>query len=94
MARLVVWETRLRLARSGSLIAAAISSLASGGALLTLYYSGPKASNWNSQTVARLGLNWDFPCGSAIKNSPATQERQVSSLGGEDPLEKKSCNSL
>ena len=29
-----------------------------------------------------------FPGGSAIKNLPAMQETRVSSLGGEDPLEK------
>jgi len=32
-----------------------------------------------------------FPCGSAVKNSPAmqkTQERKVRSLGWEDPVEE------
>ena len=31
----------------------------------------------------------DFPGGSVVKNSPATQETQVQSLGREDPLEKE-----
>ena len=30
-----------------------------------------------------------FPNGSAVKNPPATQERKVSSLGWEDPLEEE-----
>ena len=30
-----------------------------------------------------------LPGGSAVKNPPATQERQISSLGWENPLEKK-----
>ena len=29
-----------------------------------------------------------FPSGPVLKNLPAKQERQVQSLGGEDPLEK------
>ena len=31
---------------------------------------------------------YSFPCGSVVKNPPAKQERQVQSLGQEDPLEK------
>ena len=32
---------------------------------------------------------WGFHSGSVVKNFPAMQETQVQSLGGEDPLEKK-----
>ena len=36
-----------------------------------------------------LLLDGDFPGGSALKNSLATQETWVQSLGQEDPLEKE-----
>ena len=40
---------------------------------------------------ACISTIWGFPCGSAVKNSPAVQETQktwVQSLGQEDPLEE------
>ena len=33
--------------------------------------------------------NGAFPGGSVVKNAPAMQERQIRSLGQEDPLEKE-----
>ena len=35
-----------------------------------------------------LDTHWGFPGGSAVKNLPAMQETQVSSLRREDPLEE------
>ena len=36
----------------------------------------------------------DFPGGSAVKNFPARKERQLQSLGQEDPLENKMTTHL
>ena len=36
-----------------------------------------------------LGDKSSFPGGSVVKNPPVKQEKQVQSLGGEDPLEKE-----
>ena len=34
-------------------------------------------------------MNRGFPGSSVVKNLPASQETQIQSLGGEDPLEKE-----
>ena len=38
--------------------------------------------------MIKLSEDKVFPGSSAVKNSPAMQETQVQSLGGEDPLEE------
>ena len=45
---------------------------------------------WGRQAGIDRGLRrgMGFPGGTAVKNLPATQEVQASSLGQEDPLEK------
>ena len=36
-----------------------------------------------------MHMEFGFPSGSAVKNSPAMQETRVLSLGQEDPLERE-----
>ena len=57
-------------------------------------HQGGKQSGMNWEigidTNTLLCINWGFPGGSAVKNSPAMRERktQVQALGQEDPLEE------
>ena len=60
---------------------------------LNCSYTSPSSNECREKSFRlRTKVRKGFPGGAVVKNPSAVQERQVRSLGGEDPLEKEITN--